>query len=297
MTCCVAALADYGKSIVLVADKMIGLGMIETEPDISKIIVLQKGWRVLISGDDVAPAYPIIEAAKKSLIGPKKYNVGEVMNAVYNAYSAERLAAADSSYLKPAGIKSLDLIGGRDKLPESIRIELINKMAGFKLEVSLLVAGFDSNKKGYIFSVDDDQVRGRPQRQDITGWHAIGSGAGGAMYMMAYRALSPSMPLRAVLYYAVEAKYFGEKASGVGVKTDVLIMRSDKESFRIKETTLEDKIFPLCARMEPRSLVDKNKISVLNELEGKYIATIPKLKIETEAGEKVIKADPMQASK
>jgi hypothetical protein len=42
MTCCVAALCDQSKSIILVADKMVGMGMIEGEPDIRKVLFLQK---------------------------------------------------------------------------------------------------------------------------------------------------------------------------------------------------------------------------------------------------------------
>jgi hypothetical protein len=37
MTCCVAALCDKAKSIVLISDKMIGTGMIESEPEITKV--------------------------------------------------------------------------------------------------------------------------------------------------------------------------------------------------------------------------------------------------------------------
>jgi hypothetical protein len=65
MTCCVASICDEGKSIVLVSDKMIGTGMIESEPEISKVLWLHKNWRVMLAGDDIAPAFPIVDTAKQ----------------------------------------------------------------------------------------------------------------------------------------------------------------------------------------------------------------------------------------
>ena len=44
MTVCGAAICDNGKALVLVADKRIGIGFIESERDINKLIELHKGW-------------------------------------------------------------------------------------------------------------------------------------------------------------------------------------------------------------------------------------------------------------
>lgn len=52
MTFCVAMLCDKSKALILAADKMIGIGWIETEPDITKILDLHKNWKVMFAGDD-----------------------------------------------------------------------------------------------------------------------------------------------------------------------------------------------------------------------------------------------------
>jgi hypothetical protein len=48
MTVCVAALADDGKTVVYAADKMIGVGFIETGLGQEKILPLGEQRRVLI---------------------------------------------------------------------------------------------------------------------------------------------------------------------------------------------------------------------------------------------------------
>ena len=52
MTTCVAAICDNGDAIILVADKMIGTGYIESELDITKIRSIHKDWWMLFAGDD-----------------------------------------------------------------------------------------------------------------------------------------------------------------------------------------------------------------------------------------------------
>ena len=79
----------------------------------------------------------------------------------------------------------------------------------------LLVAGFDRFGNGHVFSVIDP---GTHQRHDLNGFHAIGSGSTGAYFMLMWRELSVQMPLEQVIYFAQEAKIFGEQASGVGYK-------------------------------------------------------------------------------
>src|SRR2546425_11768440 len=61
MTVCVGAICENGKALVLAADKMIGMGFVEGEPDISKLRKLHKDWWVLFAGDDITPVFDIID--------------------------------------------------------------------------------------------------------------------------------------------------------------------------------------------------------------------------------------------
>ena len=45
----------------------LGVGFIESELDISKMLELHNGWRILLSGDDITPVFDIIDYAKEYL--------------------------------------------------------------------------------------------------------------------------------------------------------------------------------------------------------------------------------------
>jgi len=42
--------------------------MIESEPDIRKVHPIHENWRMMISADDIAPVFPIIDAARDALM-------------------------------------------------------------------------------------------------------------------------------------------------------------------------------------------------------------------------------------
>ncbi len=66
VTFCVAMLCDKSRALILAADKMIGIGWIETEPDITKILDLRKNWMVMFAGDDITPVANIVDRARAS---------------------------------------------------------------------------------------------------------------------------------------------------------------------------------------------------------------------------------------
>jgi hypothetical protein len=141
--------------------------------------------------------------------------------------------------------------------------------------------------KGIFSAWTITRTEARLRIQDLPGFHAIGRGSAAAMYMMAYREVSSVLPLRLALYYAVEGKYFGEQAGGVGTKTDVLVLRWDKKPFKLTTKVIEGKLFKLCMQLEPR-VVRKPHVDKLNSLSSPGFSTIPKLTIAKDGSEWVI---------
>jgi len=290
MTCCVAALCDDRKAVVLAADKMIGLGMIESEPSISKIFKIHRDWWVMLAGNDIAPAFDIVDAAKRKLAGKKDVDVDLASRTLHECYVTKRTAEAEAQFLTPLGwtLQSFNSNQSTGVIPDATRVSVSNRIQNHFLQVSLLAAGFDGSGHGHIFAVDDYDGRGIPRRTDIPGYHAIGSGSQGATYMMAWRELSPKLPIREALYYVTEGKYFGEHASGVGTRTDLFILRFRKPRIKILEKTVDEKLMKLCEALEPRR-VRKNAIEVLNSIHGTLMDTVPKLRLEKENKSWVIK--------
>ncbi len=298
MTCCVAAICGDGKSLVLVADKMIGVGYVEAEPEIEKLQRLHPRWWVMVAGDDMSPAFPIIDHAKELLAEEDAVNVDSVSEAIKLSCDKQRADEAEAIYLKPRGW-TLERFSkeGNQLLPDAR--ELSAKIDAHELSIQLIVAGFNPNGDAYIVSFDGSDKRGVPRRHDLPGFTAIGSGGIGAVYMMFYRSLSPKTKAREALYYALEAKYFGEQASGVGASTDMYIARpkatiatagssSDAEPKVTKindDEIIEKKLIKMCEDLEPRELREKD-VRTLNELPE--LEDLPKLEWKPKTKKKVV---------
>lgn len=280
MTVCVAMLCDEAKALVLVADKMIGIGYIETEPEIKKLLRLHKDWWVMFAGEDITPVLDVVDRAKRMLDSRQSVSLDDVVMAMQTSWEKQRADEADDLCLTPRGwTREKFRTEGRQLLPETLYAELDTIISRHELEIELVVAGFDNQKLGHIFAMDGKVKRGIPQRCDVIGFCAIGSGGVGATYMMYYRKCSPGMKIREALYYAIEGKYFGEYAGGVGLKTDACILRPGEEPIEMKdEETIEKKFMEtLCEQLSPRELKRLKHLEMLNtlpELEGKGIAKL-----------------------
>jgi hypothetical protein len=268
----------------MVADKMIGFGYAESEPDIDKMRSLHKDWWILFAADDVSPVFEIIDFAKTH-IGSKGKNPGDpaslrdVMEAVEVGFERKRVGDAANLYL-PTGWSLKDFNDvGHSSLPDFEHIR--KSLDDYSLYIELLVAGFENNV-GYLFDlVGSGDKRGIARRWDIPGFQSIGSGATMANFMMLYRNVSPRTGAREALYYALEAKYYGEQASGVGGRTDLYIARPARELLALNdEETIEEKLIPICQRLEPADLhkKDRDTLNALPELGGFPLVEEPKKK-------------------
>ncbi len=101
MTVCVGTLADDSKTLVFAADKAIGIGMIQAELAEEKILPLGEKWRVLISGNDIAPVFPIMDRARAKLGASASTSLAAAVDAMHGAYIETRLASAEVKYLAP----------------------------------------------------------------------------------------------------------------------------------------------------------------------------------------------------
>ena len=157
---------------------------------------------------------------------------------------------------------------GNRSMPDSIYRDIDFSLQQYELPVTLLVAGFEIAGAGCMFSVTSPGVA---NRHDVPGFYAIGSGNYGALHMMFIRELGPKVPLAKAIYYTFEAKYHGELASGVGVKTDMYVLRAGQEARKVKEES-EDRLVTICKQLEPKELTKKH-LSILENL--------PEIQIET----------------
>ena len=246
---------------------MVGVGFIESELDISKMLELHTGWRLLISGDDITPVFDLLDYAKAYLKG---LNIAETdtislhvaMAAIRAGYEKKRLEEAEALFLKPTGGDIDTFNADGHQLPDYG--ETKSKISDYSLPIELMVTGF-SEGRGYIFSLaGTGSQKGLIQRHDIPGFYAIGSGSYGALYMLYYREMSYREKARAAAYYVMEAKLFGEQAGGVGEGTDMYLATADGKFTKFDEDkTVEAKLVKVWGKLRPRWF-GKESLEILN---------------------------------
>lgn len=272
MTCCVAALCDDGKSMILIADRMIGTWAIQSELEISKLRELNQSWWMLFAGEDISSIFDIIDWTKKSIrescekadiLDERSIPIDIVANALRQSYERKRLGQAEALYLSPIGwdIESFK-IHGSERLPDFLEIKRI--IADYSLNIELLTCGF-SDGIGYLLSLSSGNG-GIVSRYDIPGFKSIGSGATGAEYMLYYRELSYKKPLREALYYSMEAKLFGEQSAGVSEGTDVYVATADGRFIPLDEDgTVNGKLTAVWSMLRPKWIAKKSR-KILNDI-------------------------------
>lgn len=282
MTCCVAALADNAQTIILVSDRQIGMRMISTDPETVKARQVHPKWWLMYAGDDISPIFNIadaIQAGLKDLSGGQEAidsgtstipSISDVEKRVSKCVQNERQAEVEAQYLRPRGWTFKTFQQQAPHLPKALVTSIVNEVNSHDMPISLLLAGFDHQGYGYLFTVYGNSMY--PRRHDNPGYAAIGSGSEAAQYWMGYRDIGYLSGSREVLYSAVEGKYFAELSLGVGEYTDVHILRADKPTLKLSDELVDKEIIkPILQRMAPRWISDPfrkrlNTISVLQDL-------------------------------
>ncbi len=218
MTVCIAALADLGKSIVLVCDSMLS-NEAESGDQVAYKMRPLSGifqWWAMFAGD-ISQVPSLLDSVTRSLfrVADATNEAGIIERCVLEAYHGVRMRYATDLVLSPIGFTLARFLDESDKHPD-----LKEKLAAVDLGCELMVAGFDFAGDGFIITV---QHPGKAINHEVTGWAAIGSGAYGATSTLMFHSVNQDMRLAQVLYHACEAKFMAESADGVGKHTRVKV--------------------------------------------------------------------------
>ncbi len=84
--------------------------------------------------------------------------------------------------------------------------------------------------------------------------------------MLYYREMSYKKSVREALYYAMEAKLFGEQASGVGEKTDIYIATSNGKFITLDEDkTIDSILLKVWPKLRPK-WIGRESRALLNSI-------------------------------
>lgn len=225
MTVCISVLVEGGRSAVLLADRRLGMGDITADTAL-KIGWVHPHWRVLLAGNDFTAAYEISRMTQALLSEHAEADAATVRRAFLNAYEATRLHRAEALHFRSRGWSIEEFKErGREKLPPETWHELDRALRLFDLEVDVVACGFPA-EVGEIVVVSNPAIAAL---ETHSGFMAIGSGSIAATTSLTLREVTMATSLIEAMYYVFEAKIAAERAEGVGVPSNMVVLRQNVE--------------------------------------------------------------------
>ncbi len=231
MTVCVAVIASSGKEIVAASDSMMSYGAAVTGETSLKYNRVHERWAIMLAGDDIHPAEPIIRELSKHLIEHERPTVAQVEAAIRVSWRIVKNQRAETQVLSAYDLDLKTFMAeGRETFGELGFSEVrsaIERASEFSCE--LLVCGFDDFDTARIFLVVHP---GEPVEFTRLGFAAIGSGRDSAIASLMWDPPHHTYDTtEKAVYRVAAAKFMAETALGVGKETIVFGLRPDGHTF------------------------------------------------------------------
>jgi 20S proteasome alpha/beta subunit len=222
MTCCIAAICDGGRSAVLVADRMLsGVAGLQVAMYKRKIVQLSRRAVVAFTGGtgEAESARDKVSADTDALSAGSVMQIAEKLRDICAAMRRDQVERMVVRRQFDMGYSEYGKIALSTPTNDIVR-DMYTKINGYKLSLELLLAGIDESG-ARLYSVTDELIVGI---QDLA-FRAIGSGCLQASASIARRGHNPDSSIAQTVYTLYEAKRAAEMVEGVGLATDVAILR------------------------------------------------------------------------
>jgi len=230
VTTCIASIAQSGNSMVLVSDSKLAFGDFSADDAVVKNIPFVYPWIVLISGDDISYATPIIErASRRCLSVPQDQEGWEIAEILHEEIVLERQKLIEAAVLKKYGFSADSFLKkGKRLCSEALYSDLIIKVSQIEISLAFLLCGFSPNGFAQIWCI---YANSSPQNYDIPGFWAIGSGANAALSSLSFSVehhhYGRHSELENSIYHLLAAKFMSESARDVGKGTFTVILQAN----------------------------------------------------------------------
>jgi len=236
MTVGIGAICEDGKVAVVAADKMVTFGApmsLQTEPpNLKKIIELTERSLLVFSGS-TSDGEEIVTGTRPSIAVDPKQPVSQIAAAVRESYIRHKQRRVEENILKPllgADFKQFQALVAQSAASQLLQ-QVLGLIAQHNLQTDLLVAGMD-DAGAHVFAITHP---GQLHPLATTGFGAVGSGGVHAGVRMSLSQHTKSATLLDTLYNVYEAKRASEVAPGVGVLTDLAVIKGGKIYFADKQ--------------------------------------------------------------
>jgi ATP-dependent protease HslVU (ClpYQ) peptidase subunit len=226
VTVCITALCENSDKIILVSDSKVSFGDFSADMAVHKMETIFNRWMTLFAGEDTEHIPFILERTRDILSSVRRRRKSlptpaQVANALQRSYEERLEAQIEAKVLRRYGytVKSFR-DEGKKKCTASVYNGLCSKIAGVKLSLKFLLAGFDAKNKGHIIVGGGEQA---PTDYTNLGFWAIGTGADAALSSLVYHRerqhISSASPMEQCLYIVCASKFMAESARDVGKYT------------------------------------------------------------------------------
>jgi len=223
MTVCIAAIAEFGGSILVAMDKMMTSGDVATDLGTAKGMRVHDRWFAAFAGD-VTQVPPIMRGAIASLAATSQPSVAQVAESFVQAYSAQRSRVAEQLFLSQFHLDMPTFKGMLSADNNDCIRDLKEQIDGLDFALDFIVAGFDADSVPHIFTVRNPGVE---KHYDQTGFWSVGAGLELALNNLILRKYDQFKSLGESAYYVAESKFVAESTLGVGQDTVVLVLKPD----------------------------------------------------------------------
>lgn len=228
MTICISALAENGKAIVCVADKMLSFSnplgdFVQWESDVTKIIPIQKtSVNALIAG-----GMGQCEAILSGLIGIHKPDddVTSLMTSLETVYKDNYSHFQEIDVLHKRGItKEAYHSAIISAALSTLTAEIVDDMKNYAFDCDIILCGINDSYRPYIISVASPGHVNDSTRQ---GFASIGIASDIANSRMLWSGYKREHTIGRVLFDVFDAKANAEMSPGVGFSWDAIVTFSD----------------------------------------------------------------------
>lgn len=144
-----------------------------------------------------------------------------------------KVGTIEGTIQKMAGVSSQDFFSNPNlPVPDQVRDFIYGWHSEFNLDFECIVTGFDNNSKPQIVVIDYNG-----NATNITNFGSISIGSGSVFSQIYFDQMSYdiSLPENDGLFFAYKAKKWAQAPTGVGLKTDIILIRKSDPNLDIHD--------------------------------------------------------------
>ncbi len=226
MTVCIAAIQEdrSGSSIFLICDRRVSIyGGWFSQEGHAKYTQVHTDWVGMFAGD-VEETNLMLKEVNRSLVRLKTAPFETVVKRCRLAYAKVRQLLIETQILPDFDVRSYRKYQELKNADEALYLKISERISSAEENWNLLFAGFDNQRTPHLFVISGP---GTVQYCDSQKYAAIGSGAFAALVWLSFYGYQSRRPIGELIFGALSAKFFAEKASDVGQTTVASTIKSE----------------------------------------------------------------------